>query len=131
MYAGRPFHFYYESLLVKVVFLSNLPALIACIPLSLLLSPILRILHVGVFIASYIAASLELVMASIQWMIVGLLVERRLVLRDWGNGLVGFLRRHAALVLAVVLVITAVGVPLVNVRSRRLGMRHGGVSFIK
>lgn len=48
--AGRPFHFAYESIPLKVVFLIDLPAMLAAAVVGLVLSPALRAFHVGHFV---------------------------------------------------------------------------------
>jgi hypothetical protein len=130
IYAGRPFHFHYESILLKTLFLLDLPAAVTCIPLSLLLTPILGIFHVGMFIGSYIAALLELLASSVQWLVVGLLVEKRLLLRRWGAAFVGLVNRRANVLIALMLLISAVGIPWVNARSQQKATRRGSTSFL-
>ncbi len=79
--AGRPFHFVYESLPLKLLFLADLPSMLVEILPALVLSPVLRILHVGFYSSSYIDAALWLTLGSCQWLVVGVLVEVLSVLR--------------------------------------------------
>src|SRR5690242_7201410 len=65
--AGRPFHFTYESLLLKLLILGDVPAIIAILPLSALLVISLEMLKIGSYWGSYGEAALSLFGASCQW----------------------------------------------------------------
>ncbi|MCA1816728.1 MAG: hypothetical protein LC746_10040 [Acidobacteria bacterium] len=70
--AGRPFHWHYESGLMKVVFLLDLPA---CFVGALLLAPVYYLYpNICVYTASWIEAALYLACASVQWWLVGFLI---------------------------------------------------------
>jgi hypothetical protein len=129
IFAGRPFHFHYESALLQVIFLLDLPSAIACVPVLILLSPVFGIFHVGIFVGSYFGASLALFASSVQWLMIGSVAEKRFMRREWGRGLVGIANRYIVALLALIMLASAVGLPLVAARSRRAGMRHGGISF--
>src|ERR1041384_2959499 len=75
LFAGRPFHFLYESIVMKLLILGDLPAMIAVIPIGLLLAPFRRLLHLNLYLGSYIGAALLLLIGTIQWMIIGKVVE--------------------------------------------------------
>jgi hypothetical protein len=47
--AGRPFHFAYESNLLKGLLVADLPATMLAIPLGLVMTPLLKVLNVGFF----------------------------------------------------------------------------------
>jgi hypothetical protein len=77
LFAGRPFHFTYQSLVLKSVLLADLPAMLVASLADLLSWPLLFITHVGRYEGSYLAAGLLFVVATGQWLIVGCAVERR------------------------------------------------------
>jgi hypothetical protein len=126
--AGRPFHFVYESLLLKLLFLADLPSILAQIPAALVVSPLLKILHVGFYSSSYVDVALMLTLGSCQWL-VGALVEAMLHRRTGGTKLIEAVRRIFTPTLIIILVVTAIATPIVNSRSRRLGLRHAAISF--
>ena len=77
--AGRPFHLHYESALLKAVFLADMPALIFCVALGLMMFPFSLLLgEPPAFVGSYIAAAVLLVAASLQWLLVGYWIQRGL-----------------------------------------------------
>jgi hypothetical protein len=75
--AGRPFHFTYQSWVLKSVFLADLPAMLVASLTDLLLWPVSIVTHIGRYEGSYIAAGLLFVVATGQWLIVGYALERR------------------------------------------------------
>jgi hypothetical protein len=75
--AGRPFHFTYQSWILKSVFLADLPAMLVASLTDLLVWPVSFVTHVGIYEGSYIAAGLLFVVATGQWLIVGCALERR------------------------------------------------------
>jgi hypothetical protein len=77
LFAGRPFHFTYQSWVLKSVLLADLPAMLVASLADLLAWPLSFITNVGRYEASYIAAALLFVVATGQWLIVGCAVERR------------------------------------------------------
>jgi hypothetical protein len=127
--AGRPFHFTYESLFLKLLIAFDLPAMIAMLPLSAILSVFWKTLHFGSYSASYLAAVLLLFAASCQWLVIGKRLERWLTRRRKGNRICQQLNRRFRLVVFVILATTLVLAPIVLERSRRLGFRHAGISF--
>ena len=82
MFAGRAFHFTYQSVDLKALVVADLPAGMVQLPLGLLLSPIIKILHIGTYAASYVGAAILFILATCQWLVVGRLAE-------------GFLARHS------------------------------------
>lgn len=129
LFAGRPFHFAYESFALRLLFLADLPALIASSLAQAVVDPILRAFGAGSYFGSYVAAILLLTVASVQWMLLGRLVESWLERSARWNGLRPRLNVVSAAVVAVILTCTAVAIPLVNERSRQLGFRHAGISL--
>jgi len=127
--AGRPFHFAYESLLLQLLFLFDLPSMFASIPLGLLLSPLLKLFHVGLYEGSYVGAGISIAMGSLQWLLVGRLAEVWLGSRRWGMVVLQRTNRHFITLTILILLVTAVSVPLVNARSRRLAFRHAAISL--
>jgi|SRR5687768_12345205 len=69
--AGRNYHWHYESTPLKIVSLLDFPALLVGGLVSGLFSP----LNLCAFTASWIDASLALTFASVQWLIVGFIVQ--------------------------------------------------------
>jgi len=127
--AGRPFHFAYESLFLKLLILADMPSTLAMVPMSLVLFVCLKPLHLGFYFASYLTAALVLVGATCQLLVVGSYVERWLALRVWGSWLRLHIHRWSSLIIAIIVIATLVLAPVVNERSRSLGFRHGGISF--
>jgi hypothetical protein len=81
--AGRDYHWAYESTPLKVVSLLDLPALLLGGLTSELLSP----LELCSFTRSWVNAILYLVFASIQWLLVGFIVESIYrLLKKWKAG---------------------------------------------
>jgi len=77
IFAGRPFHFHYEPLIVKAFWVADLPALLIAILPALLITPLIRLAHLGTFETSYVEASEFLIAGSLQWLTIG----RRLKVR--------------------------------------------------
>ena len=127
--AGRPFHYEYESLFSKLLLLSDLPSELASIPVALLLLPLLKLFHVGLYDGSYIGAAILTAMGSLQWLIVGRLANGWLSSRPWGVSILHRIGRHFVLLMTLILLFTAVSAPILNARSRRLGFRHAAISF--
>jgi len=126
--AGRPFHFHYESLLLKIMFLVDLPALLA-VSLAGLLVKFTYISHLSLFTLSYAGGAFWMLLGSVQWLIVGNLVERRLAPGSRAARLVGALTSHRHAIIILILVIMVLLAPLLQYRSNALGFRHGGISF--
>jgi hypothetical protein len=126
--AGRPFHYTHESMALKVLFLVDLPSFLASILVSLLVLPLRTIVHFGSYRSSYIAAAILLVLGSVQWLVLGNVLEFRIRLNESFNN--SFKKLNHLIVAAIVLVLlaTAIVTPMVNARSRRLGFRHAGIS---
>jgi len=71
IFAGRQFHFAYESIWLKSIVVADLPAGLAGIPASLVLYPITRMAHLDTYTGQYVGAGLLFVLATIQWLILG------------------------------------------------------------
>lgn len=82
--AGRDYHWHYESTLLKWISILDFPALILGGLSSALLSP----LSLCAFTLSWVDAILILTFASVQWLLVGFIVESmiRSVRRAGGSG---------------------------------------------
>jgi hypothetical protein len=126
LFAGRPFHFTYESMLLKLLFFIDLPSLLASVPVGLLLSPVLRAFHFGFYRGSYVGASVLLFLSSEQWLVFGRLIESRLT--NHANS-PERLNRIFTAAIALILLFTLLTVPIIDARSRRLGFRHAAISF--
>src|SRR5215472_4886874 len=113
LFAGRPFHLYYESLAMKALFLADLPSMLVEIPIGLLAMPLLRPFHMDLYSSSYVDAALMLVVASCQWLAVGRILESWLSPSNWGKSFMVWLQRNFVLVVATILLFSAVATPLV------------------
>ena len=129
LFAGRPFHFHYESMVMKLLVLVDFPSMLAALPIGLLIAPLMSAVHAGSFIGSYVGALIELVTASCQWLAVGFAVDRRLESRPWGTSVLQPVNKYFLAVVTFVLVLTVVAVPLINKRSQERGFQHGAISF--
>jgi hypothetical protein len=127
--AGRPFHFAHESLFLQLLTLFDLPSMFASIPIALLLFPLLKLLHVGLYEGSYVGAGIQIAMGSLQWLLVGRLAEVWLGSRRWGVSALQQINQHFVTLMILILLLTAVSVPLLNARSRRLAFRHAAISL--
>src|SRR5579864_1985923 len=83
--AGRPFHFEYESLFLKLLILVDIPAMLAEVPLGLALLPFWKSFHIGFYLGSYLSAAVLLFGASCQWLLVGRQLDQWLIRKQWGN----------------------------------------------
>jgi hypothetical protein len=127
--AGRPFHFAYESLFLQLLILFDLPSMFASIPVGLLLSPLLKLFHVGLYEGSYVGAGIQIAMGSLQWLLVGRLAESWLGSRRWGVSALQRINRHFVTLTILILLLIATSAPLLNARSRRLAFRHAAISL--
>jgi hypothetical protein len=77
LFAGRPFHFAYESSLFQFLFLVDLPgAMLLSIIFSALSYPIFLVIPpLGEYDESWVGAIVFLCGASIQWLLVGYCIE--------------------------------------------------------
>ena len=129
IFAGRPFHFVYESILLKSLILADLPAELAQLPFEFLFVPLCKHSHLSFIALSYWDAGILLVFASCQWLLLGAALESAIKSRPLGDSFSNMVTRHFPATIAVILLLTLVTVPLVNERSRRLGFRHAAISF--
>ena len=74
MFAGRPFHFHYQSWILKSLWLADLPSMFVGGLLSL---PLSFTKHIDTYTGSYVGAGLLFVVATAQWLVVGFFVQRR------------------------------------------------------
>jgi len=129
IFAGRPFHYAYESVSLQILFLLDLPSWFASVPFGFLSLPFFELFHVGRFVGSYIGAGIVLIASSLQWLIIGYRVDKWLGSKLWGPALLQRLHHSFAVLTILIFLLTAVSVPLINARSRRLASRHGAISF--
>ena len=73
--AGRGFHYHYESPLLKLLILVDLPGLLLSLIFSLVLIPINYFAPLGAYDESWVAAGIFLLGTSIQWQFVGYCLE--------------------------------------------------------
>jgi len=76
-FAGRPFHYTYQSWVLKSVILADMLAMLIGSFFSLLSSPFRVFMHIGTYEGSYIGAIYLFVLATGQWLMVGNLFEKR------------------------------------------------------
>src|SRR5262245_21074611 len=82
--AGRPIHLGYEPPLVQIVFFLDFPSHLASWPIALALYPFLSSLPRPLL--SYLGAFLILFLTSIQWWLIGALLDNQIQLlrsRQW------------------------------------------------
>jgi hypothetical protein len=127
--AGRPFHFHYESALLQLLLLADLPSMLVEALLALLSLPLLMNIQVGHYVGSYFGAGLLLLIATFQWLAVGKSVQTWLSSKSWGVVFLRALARCFAVAVILISLVTVVSVPMVNKRSQRLGFRHPAISF--
>jgi hypothetical protein len=77
MFAGRPFHFTYQSWILMSVLPADLPSMLVVSVGGLLSVPLQLTRHIDTFAGSYVGAGLLFVVATGQWLIVGFFVQRR------------------------------------------------------
>jgi hypothetical protein len=130
LFAGRPFHFHYESIVLQMLISADLPAAFVEVLLALLALPLLKMVRLSLYSASYVGAGLLFLGATCQWLMIGYAVETWMLSRQWGARSVRTLTRHLVIIIVFTLLFTAVFVPIVNQRSRSRGFHHGGASFI-
>jgi hypothetical protein len=127
--AGRPFHFEYESLFLKLLILSDLPSMLAMVPLSFALMLLPDAFHLGLYQGSYLGATVLLFGASCQWLLVGNELNEWLVRKGWCSWPREQIHRWFRFLVAAIVITTLIMTPIVNERSRRLGFRQPGISF--
>ena len=128
LFAGRPFHFAYESPAMQFLFLADMPSLIAGIPVGFLISPLMRLAGLDFYSGSYVGAFLMLLVASCQWLTIGKLLESRLSSSNWGKRFLGFVHHYFFLVAGSIFLFTAIAAPIVNAHSRQRASRHSASS---
>jgi hypothetical protein len=121
---GRPFHYSYESWSMQILFLLDLPSSLASIPLAILFLPFSKIFRLGLYEGSYVGAGITLAMSSLQWLAIGYRADKWLGSKLWGQSLLQRIHRLFAVLIILVLLLTAIWVPIVNTRSRQLASRH-------
>jgi hypothetical protein len=129
IFAGRPFHYHYESALLQLLVLADLPSMLVETLLGLMLLPLLVNFPIGNYVGSYFGASFLFLIATFQWLVIGRSVQIWLSSKGWGAMLLRAVTRYFAVAVTFILLVTTVSVPLVKKRSQRLGFRHPAVSF--
>jgi hypothetical protein len=129
LFAGRPFHFHYESAGLKLLMLLDLPSTMAMIPPGILIGLFAKTLGLHFFERSYLDAGLMLLASTLQWLVIGRRYEMWLSQKFpsmWRQ-----LHRFAPVLIAGLIVTASVVTPVVNERSRSAGFRHAGISFFR
>jgi len=127
--AGRPFHFHYESNLLKCLFVVDLPAMVAAIPLDIVVVAPLKVFRVGRFVGSYFGAGLMLLAGTVEWLTLGKLFADWMEQKQSGARVLQRLNRCWRPVIALIALLTIIATPIVNRRSQQLGFRHASISF--
>lgn len=127
--AGRPFHYNYESVLLQLLIVADLPSELVGAFLDLLLLPLLMNIHIGHFVGSYFGAGLLLLTATFQWLALGKTIETWLSSKSWGAAFLRTVARSFTVAVVLIVLVTIVSVPMVNKRRQRLGFRHPAISF--
>ena len=127
--AGRPFHFEYESLFLKLLILVDIPAMLGMVPLSFVLLLFSTRVHLGFYQGSYLSAAILFLGASCQWLLVGRQLEKWLLRKQLANWPRQQIHRWFPFLVAAIVIATLIMTPILNDRSRRLGFRHGAISF--
>ena len=127
--AGRPFHFHYESNLLKCLFLADLPSMLAAIPLDFAVGALLRVVRVGSFVGSYFGAGLMLLAGTLEWLALGKLSAGWMEQKQRGRWVLQKLDRYWRPAIIFIVLFAIIATPIVNRRSRQLGFRHAGISF--
>jgi len=120
LFAGRPYHFHYESHALQILMLADMPSMIAATPVALLTVPLLRLAHLDSYSGSYVAAALMLLVSSCQWLLIGGLVESRLSSFDSARSLLDLVHRYFALIVVSTLLLTLVLAPMINAHRRKI-----------
>lgn len=76
-FAGRPFHYTYQSWILKSLIWADLPSMLIEFVCGLLLGPLSSVMRVGTYEGSYISAGILFAIASMQWLIAGYLLQKR------------------------------------------------------
>jgi hypothetical protein len=129
LFAGRPFHFEYESIPMKLLFLADLPSALAAILLDFAKYPLARLFHFNFYTDSYVAATELLLIATFQWLLLGWAIDGWLVSKRRGTWLLQKVNRHFVIIISFIVLFALITTPIVNQRSRELGFRHGAISF--
>ena len=129
IFAGRPFHFTYESILLRSLIVADLPSDLLQLPVDLAIVPLRKALHLHAHSSSYLDAVLLFVIATCQWETIGYLAQTWLAARLWGETLLKGVARHFVALVAFLAVVAVISVPIVNRRSREQGFHHPVISF--
>jgi len=129
--AGRPFHYTYEAVLLKVVVFIDMPSMIVAIVPSMVVDVIARkVFGLSLYVSSYVDAVVLLLVASMQWCVMAYIVESRLCSGPKGQKVLSYLTQHKWPIITVLIVGGLALVLVLHYNSVALGgIRHGGMSF--
>ena len=131
IFAGRPFHFHYECIFLKLLLWVDVPSLLMEALWGLLSFPVLMYVHLSSYLASYFGAGFLLLIATCQWLMLGKAARNWVKSKQLGGLLERTFSRYFAVTIVAILLLTIVFVPLVNRRSQRLGFRHPAISWTR
>ena len=129
LFAGRPFHFVYESLILKLLVLADIPATLVRAAVLIPVGLVLKAAGVGSYVASYVDAAGALLFGSVQWFLVGRYVESRILRSGGGDRLVQTVSSSLKVVIPLIGILTLIIASWLNAPSAELGIGHSGISF--
>jgi len=127
MFAGRPFHFHYESTSLRLLIIVDSPSALVEGPFGLVSYPLPKTIHFNTYLAGYFGAGLLLLTATCQWFVIGNRVENWLVAKHSGRWFVRMLTRYSAAIIVLILLLAVVFVPIINRRSQTLCFQRSAI----
>lgn len=127
LFAGRPFHFHYESAALKILILADLPGVLLMVPFHIAISPFLITLHLSHETASYFEAAYMLIGGTCQWLLLGRILEAKIKRRS-----PAFHRELTRMALALIVVIAMTALvlpPIIKEQRSAEGFVHPAISF--
>jgi hypothetical protein len=116
IFAGRPFHFAYESIALKLLVPFDLPSELAVAAVGLLSIPIAlpleKMFHPTLYARSYFGASLLFLVATCQWQAIGKTLETWLTAKTHGARVLATFRSYFIATVVLILSCTIVFVPI-------------------
>jgi len=128
VFAGRPFHWHYESIPLKGMFISDLPAAFISTASASAVQYTLRFWP-GLYVQSWLDAGAWLFVASVQWLFLAYWFERHLASNPRWVRVFAAIRARRAVLVAAIITATIIAAPLIQSRSNSLGFGHAGISF--
>jgi hypothetical protein len=125
LFAGRPYHWGYQSLALKLLMVLDFPSHLA---VALVFTPVAFFLppgfHPSIHEGSYLMAALVFLGASCQWLLLGNSLHRWLVSGRRRRWVLEQLHRRFTMIVTITLVIALILTPIINERSRIRSADH-------